>query len=222
MKKLFFIAILATFTLVYLSGCNEKNDDPGNVSGEQSTIGDVGNTFTMSTMSEISDAEGSVTELKDGVSTVSVSGTVIDESFKQLAELIPNFAFGTYDKTTGQFSGELKMKFTKDGIVDYLNSEERPFVIARFDADVGDTYSVEKVNGGGSFTRTVTARSDEDDFPYGFYYIKTITVEEPGRNPAISKVKYRLNHRFGLVHVTLVMQDKSEISSYLYSFAEND
>lgn len=221
MKKLLFVASIAICTLVYFSGCDKK-DDPGNVGGEQATMGEVGNDFTMSTMSEISGAKGTVTELKDGISTVTVSGTLIDESFKQLAELIPNFAFGTYDKTTGQFSGELKMKFTKDGIVDYLNSEDRPFVIARFDANVGDSYSVERVNGKGSFTRTVTARSDEDIFPYGYYYIKTLTVEEPGRNPAISKVKYKLNHRFGLVHVTLVMQDKSEISSYVYSFAENE
>lgn len=221
MKKLFFIAFFAMISLVYFSGCDKK-DDPGTVAGDQSTMGVVGNDFTMSTMAGISDAKGTVTELKDGVSTVSVSGTLIDESFKQLAEMIPNFAFGSYDKNTGQISGELKMKFTKDGIVDYLNSEEKPFVIGRFDASVGDSYSVEKVNGSGSFTRTVTARSDEDDFPYGYYYIKTITVEEPGRNPAISKVKYKLNHRFGLVHVTLVMQDKSEISSYVYSFAENE
>lgn len=221
MKKLLFVAFIASFTLMYFTGCDKK-DDPGTVAGEQATMGIVGNDFTMSTMDGISDAKGTVTELKDGISTVSVSGTLIDESFKQLAELIPNFAFGTYDKTTGQFSGELKMKFTKDGIVDYLNSEERPFVIARFDASVGDNYSVERVNGGGSYTRTVTERSEEDIFPYGYYYIKTITVEEPGRNPAINKVKYRLNHRFGLVHVTLVMQDKSEISSYVYSFAENE
>jgi len=221
MKKLFFTAVIALITLVYFTGCDKK-DDPGSVEGEQATMGVVGNDFTMSTMDGISEAKGTVTELKDGISTVSVSGTLTDESFKQLAELIPNFAFGTYDKGTGQFSGELKMKFTKDGVVDYLNSEEKPFVIARFDASVGDSYSVEKVNGSGNYTRTVTARSDEDDFPYGFYYIKTITVEEPGRTTAINKIKYRLNHRFGLVHVTLVMQDKSEISSYVYSFAENE
>lgn len=220
MKKLLFVTLAVCVALMNFSGC--KKDDSSSVGGDQSTMGNVGNTFTISTLPGIEDAKGTVSELKDGVSTVTISGTLTDEKYKQLAELLPNYSLGNYDKNTGEFSGNLKMKFTKEGIVDYLNSAERPFVIARFDANVGDSYSVESVNGAGSFTRTVTARSDEDDFPYGFYYIKTITVEEPGRNPAISKIKYRLNHRFGLVHVTLVMQDKSEISSYVYSFAENE
>ena len=147
-------------------------------------------------------------------------GTITDPNIKVLAATIPNFAFGTYDETTGNFTGDLKMKFTKAGIADQLNAADRSFTLAKFDGKVGDTYTCEKATGG-TFTRTVTAKSDVDDFPYGFYNIKTMTIEEPGRNAAIKKIQYRVNHRFGLVYVTVVLQDGSEISSYVYSTAEN-
>lgn len=216
--KNIFIILSIIFSIVVFQNC--KKDSSEDVGGDQSTMGEVGNTFSMSTLPGITNVTGSVTELKDGVSNVYVTGKIVNDEFKQLAATIPSFKFGSYDPNTGNFNGNLKMKFTKEGIVDYLNVAERPFTLARFDAKVGDTYTCEKANGG-TFTRTVTAKSDVDDFPYGFMDIKTITVEESGRNPAISKIVYRLNHKFGLVHAKVVLQDGSEISSYLYSMAEN-
>jgi len=113
------------------------------------------------------------------------------------------------------------MKFTKDGIQDYLNAAGKSFTIGRFDAKVGDKYTYESANGG-TLTRTVTARSEEDEYPYGFYYIKTITIEEQGRDPAIKKIEYRLNHRFGLVSVWFTLQDGTSYGANLYSIAENN
>lgn len=218
MKKLLFIIVILSITITYFGGC--KKTSSTDVGGDQSTMGSVGNNFTVTSSNGISDLSAKVVELVDGVSTISVTGKITDESILQLAKMIPKFEFGSFDETTGNFTGNLKMKFTTEGIVDYLNVAERPFVIARFDASVGDTYTCEKANGG-TFTRTVTARSDEDEFPYGYYYIKTMTVEEAGRNTAIKKIVYKLNHKFGLVHATVVLQDGSEVSSYLYSVAEN-
>lgn len=220
MKKILSIAVILMMAMFFFAACNEDDDDNSEVGGDQSPMGEVGNEFSISSAVGMEDLTAEVVEIKDGVSKIRVSGTVTDTNLKKLGETIPNWTFGSYDPETGNFSADLKMKFTTEGIVDMLNSAERPFTLVKFDAEVGDTYTCESASGG-TLTREVTARSNEDDFPYGFYYIKTITVEEPGRNPAVKKIVYKLNHRFGLVHATVVLQDGSEIDSYLYSFAEN-
>jgi hypothetical protein len=219
MKNLLTIlCVFALSILLVIVGC--KKESSSDIGGDQSTIGEVGNTFSVTSSNGFSNVSMVVTKLEGGVSTIRVTGTITDPAIKQLAATIPNFDFGSYDPATGDFTGDLKMKFTKDGIADLLNVAGRSFTLVKFDGDVGDTYTCEKA-AGGTFTRTVTAKSNEDDFPYGYYYIKTMTIEEPGRNAAIKKIIYRTNHRFGLVHATVVLQDGSEISSYLYSQAEN-
>jgi hypothetical protein len=69
---------------------------------------------------------------------------------------------------------------------------------------------------GKTITREVIARSDEDDFPYGFYEIKTITVEQDSRIEGIKKFVFRANHKFGIVYVEVYMEDGTKISSYVY------
>jgi len=221
-KTIFFVILIIAFAI---SGCDRDygyaGESGGDIGGEQSLMGEIGNTFGFSTLSGLEDVSAIVTKLDDGISTISVSATITDPKMKELLELIPSFDFGSYNPSTGECTGELKMKFTDKGIVDYLNTKDRPFTIVKFSDKVGDKYTYDRV-GGGKVTREVTERSDQDDFPYGFFDIKTMTVEEPGRNPAIKKIVYKLNHRFGLVHVSVVMQDGSEVGSYLYSAAENE
>ena len=214
MKKVLFIVIIVLTTVLYFSGC--KKDSDTDVGGNQSPIGEVGNEFSISQVQGVDNATAIVTSVKNGISTVLISGTLVDENLKELAGLIPNFSFGSYNSTSGEFTGTLKFKITNEGIVDYLNVAEKPFVLAKYDAKVGDTYTCEKANGG-TFTRTVTEISEEDNFPYEGMWIKTITVEEPGRNIAINKIVYELNHKFGLVHANIFMQDGSVVAAYLHS-----
>ncbi|MEI6575982.1 MAG: hypothetical protein WCO63_07375 [Bacteroidota bacterium] len=215
------IGAAAIFTICFflISSCEKKNDDPNVLSGSQSPIGSVNNTFYTS-VSGITNVNAKVTELNGGISKVTVSGTLTDSTYKALMATIPNFTFGTYDPASGAFTADVKMKFASDGIQDLANTGGRTFTIVKYDAKVGDTYTCEKANGG-TFTRTVTAVTNVDDFPYGFYLIKTITTEEPGRNPAINKVIYKTNHRFGLVAVGFELQDGSSFLINLYSSAEN-
>jgi len=209
-----FTVVMIIATTVFTS-C--KKDSDTDVGGSQSAIGEVGNEFTLSQIQGIDNVTASVISVKKDVSTISISGTLVEEALKELAASIPNIdKFGSYDPVTGEFTGKIKMKFTKEGIVDYLNVAERPFVLVKFDAKVGDTYTCEKANGG-TFTRTVTRLSTEDDFPYEGMWIKTITVEEPGRNRAVKKIVYEINHKFGLVHANVFMQDGSVIPAYLHS-----
>ena len=219
MKNLAFITLFAIITSLVFIGC--KKESSSDIGGDQSSIGEVGNNFSISSLSGITNVSATVTKLENGISTIHVAGTITDPNIKVLAATMSNVVFGTYDETTGNFTGDLKMKFTKEGIADQLDADGKTFTLAKFDGKVGDTYTCENSTGG-TFTRTVTAKSDVDDFPYGFYNIKTMTIEGAGRfNPAIKNVKYRVNHRFGLVYTTVVLQNGSEISSYLYSTAEN-
>jgi len=219
MKKFTFITLFAIITSMVLIGC--KKESSSDIGGDQSSIGEIGNNFSISSLSGISNVSATVSKLENGISTIRVTGTITDPNIKALAATMTNVAFGSYDEATGDFTGDLKMKFTKDGIADQLDADGKLFTLAKFDGKVGDTYSCENALGG-TYTRTVTAKSDVDDFPYGFYNIKTMTIEGAGRfNGAIKNVKYRVNHRFGLVYITFVLQDGSEISSYVYSTAEN-
>lgn len=50
-------------------------------------------------------------------------------------------------------------------------------------------------------------KSETDDYAWGWLLIKTMTVEETGREvPGVSKVVYETNHRFGLVAVTVFLK----------------
>lgn len=87
--------------------------------------------------------------------------------------------------------------------------------MVKYDSNVGDTYTVNFANGN-TLTRKVTAKSTEDDFQWGFYYIKTITVEQNAIAPGISKYRFRANHRFGLVFVEAIMEDGTSTEMYVY------
>ena len=223
MKRIKIISGLLLTAMLILStvftSC--KKDSDTDVGGKQSPIGEVGNEFSISQIQGIENVTATVTSLKKDISTISVSGRLVDENLKELAALIPSFQFGSYDPVTGEFTGSLKLKITKEGIVDYLNVAENPFVLGKYDAKVGDTYTY-KSTSGSTFTRTVTNVSQEDDFPYEGMFIKTITVEEPGRSRAISKIVYELNHKFGLVHANIFMPDGTIIAIYLHSTNINE
>ena len=212
-NHLIITSIVIFFT--FFTACKKNSDS--DVEGSQSTMGEVGNKFSLSQIQGIDDATASVKSLNKGISTISISGTLADEGLKELAASIPNIdKFGSYNASTGEFTADIKLKFTTDGIVDYLNVAGRPFVLVKFDAKVGDTYTCERANGG-TFTRTVTMVSTENDFPYEGMWIKTITVEEPGRNRAVEKIVYELNHKYGLVHANVFLQDGTVIPAYLHS-----
>ena len=87
--------------------------------------------------------------------------------------------------------------------------------MVKYDGKVGDTYKLKKSDGN-TITRTITQKSTDDDFEYGFYYIKTITVEQDSRIPGISKIVYKFNHKFGLVYLEFVADDNSKAGTLVY------
>ncbi|MFN8431468.1 MAG: hypothetical protein U0V04_15930 [Spirosomataceae bacterium] len=132
-----------------------------------------------------------------------------------LYKLIPD----KYKTATG-LSGTFKIKSTSEGIQDFFNKDEKAFTLVKFDAKVGDKYIIKKSDGT-FITREVIQRSEKDDYPYGFYDIKVITVEQDSRIPGVSKILYRVNHKFGIVNVEFKMEDGSTNNSYIFSKITN-
>ncbi len=217
MKKLFlfFIAI----SLAYgLNSCNTTNNEGPNELGGSTdiTIAQVGYHFALSPR-----IDGVPIDLKDtleviknegGIQIIKVKATVPnDPKLQQLAGYLPASVFDEQ----GNINTEFKMKMTSEGIQDFFNKDQKAHTLVKYDCKVGDKYQITKSNGA-TITRTVVAKSDEDDFDYGFYKIKTITVEQDSRIPGVRKIVYRANHKFGIVWVSFEMEDGTSNSSYIF------
>jgi hypothetical protein len=153
-----------------------------------------------------------ITQNDDGVVKIAVVADLMNfPELKKFNDLIPS----VYKDSQGRLNTELKYKITSEGIQDYANLDSEPFTMVKYDCKVGDTYKLTKTDGK-TITRTVTEKSTEDDYSWGWLMIKTITVEQDSRIPGISKIVYRFNHKFGLVSAEVVAEDGSKVSSQFY------
>ena len=185
-------------------------------------IGQTGNTFSPSIKVGSSyvniESDIKITKNESGVATIKVVADLTkDAKLAKLNNIIP----AEMKDKDGKFNAELKYKITSEGIQDYFfNKDGKPQTIAKFDAKVGDKYEATKTNGT-IITRTVTERTDKDDFSYGYMYIKTIAVEQNSKMAGVSKVRFRVNHKFGLVFIEFVMEDASTVSMSLTPATNN-
>ena len=216
-KTLFFLISLALFSFSSCNMIDDLKEDDNELNGDTDIpLNKEGNTFATTTYINGNYVESetsiSITQNDDGVVRMAVVADLT--KFPQLAgfnDMIPDI----YKDSQGRLNTETKYKITSEGIQDYTNVDQEPYTMVKYDCKVGDTYKLEKSDGN-TITRTVTAKSSEDDFPYGFMYIKTTTVEQDSRIPGISKIVYRFNHKFGLVYAEVIAEDGSTASSYFY------
>ncbi|HPD33913.1 MAG TPA: hypothetical protein P5545_03835 [Bacteroidota bacterium] len=218
MKKLFsfFIAIILAYGL---NSCNLNNSEGPNELGGSTNIplAQVGNTFSLSAkvagqQVDLNDTM-EITKNEGGLQTIKVKATVPDDpKLQQYASYLPAFVFDS----PGHINTEFKIKMTSEGIQDFFNKDQKAHTLVKYDCKVGDKYQLTKSNGV-TITRTVTAKSDKDDFPYAFWNIKTVTVEQDSRIPGVKKIVYRANHKFGLVWVSFEMEDGTSNSSYIFT-----
>ncbi|MEP0862478.1 MAG: hypothetical protein HRF52_13660 [Ignavibacterium sp.] len=212
------IAGLILLGFLFFACDKEDSNDPNSLGGDVNTeISNVGDEFFLSvkvgddyvdlndTIKVVSNNNGLVTfKIKANVSQ--------SNKIKQLLDKIPG---NVYD-SQGNIDAEVQFKITTAGIQDFFNKDQKPHTLVKYDAKVGDQYKLTKSDGK-TITRTVTARSDANDFPYGFYYIKTITLEQDSRIPGIQKFVYRANHKFGIVYLEIYLEDGSKVSSYIFA-----
>lgn len=109
----------------------------------------------------------------------------------------------------------LHLRITSEGYQD----ADKPFIIVKYDSNVGDVYSY-TLPSGQKLVRTVTQKSTTDDYYWGMYMIKTITVEQttfaPDLAALVSKYTFKANHRFGMVYFEAVLKNGSVLKMDLY------
>jgi len=200
MRKISFLVLC----VLILFGACKKNKLSTTLGGDTDIpLNVVGNVFTSG--SSVFTGNASIVESSGGDVTLLVQVALPPSN--PLSQLIPP---GMKD-ATGNLNAQLKFKSTSEGILEYsLNSDQKPFVIVRYDAKVGDKYTLSKGDGN-TITRTVTAVSTDDDYFWNWMYIKTVTVEQDSRIPGVARIVYNANHKFGMVGVEIFMEDGTSV-----------
>jgi PBP1b-binding outer membrane lipoprotein LpoB len=211
--------ITLLLAIVILTGCKKEG---GVLGGSTTPMGQVGNTFNvypLASVPGVGDITVEVIDLVDGISTlqynVPITNVKLSNIFNALAAISPS----QVDFANDTLKGNISLRFTNEGISSvYKNGE---LIIAKYNAKVGDEYKMKF--GDNTVKHTVVDRSTEDDFWWaGGLIIKVIRVEATGHNlPGLDKITYYLNHRFGLVGITLHFADSTLISADFESSADN-
>lgn len=181
-------------------------------------LGSAGQVVTLGSVqvgSETIDVSASATMISNeaGLATFKVvADLTTDPRLAKWNALIPASA----KDSNGRIDTEVKFRITSEGIQDFFNKDHKQHTLVKYAAQVGETWPLTKSDGK-TITRRVVARSDQDDFPYGFYDIKTITIEQDSRVPGVQKFVYRANHRFGIVYFEIVADDGSSMSVKLFA-----
>lgn len=211
MKKSLLLIILVA---IANSSCEViESASPSNLGGDQSTIGEVGNTFFVGTQSGVDNFEAEVLELQNGVSTVTGSLLINDAQIRDVLKQFPE-----YQWEGNKLIGSKKYKITDKGIQNVYDDGD--FILVKYDDKVGTKYTYNK--GGKNLTRTIEYKSADDEYSYGFFDIKVTKVVETGRGiPGIKSFEYLLNHKFGLVGFKINFEDGSSKEIRFYSRAEN-
>jgi len=226
MKRFISAVIFFSISVFFIACDSTESDskDPNVINGETNIgINTVGNTFGASVK-----VGNNYYDVGDSVYIVSNNNGMITLKVKADLTQIPALSIindaipNSYKNLDGKINVDLQYKSTSEGIQDYnvFNKSGKYHTIAKYDAKVGDAYKLKK-DDDVEIVRTVTERTDQDDFPYGFYNIKTIKVEEDPKIPGISKMTFRVNHKFGLVWFEVKMEDGSTASSYFFAKYEN-
>lgn len=222
MKKIYDLFLIPIISFSF-GACkvndSDSTNDPNTLGGDANVgMGQVGNTASFGGAAIGSKYINFASEMEilkndNGVVTIRMTA---DLSKDPALAAINNWIPKSVKDSTGKISTQFKAKITADGVQTYFLGEN-PHTLVKYGDAVGQKYSA-TLSDGVTYTRAITAKSDADDYPYGFYNIKTMTVEQTDTKMAgIKKIIFRVNHKFGLVNITFVADDGSTASSYLYS-----
>jgi len=202
--------IVAAFVALFFGSCSLLDKDLS-VDGEQSTMGEVGANVTSSDVPGVQNAKATVETLDGGISRFTGEATITDPAILNIISNIPEFSVSGNKVTV---SG-IEVKVTKEGIESKMAS--LPGIIVKYDSKVGDKYPV--ANG---IEREVISKSNVDEYPYGFWLIKVMKVEEsPSVIPGVSKMVYVANHKFGIVGLEVTYDDGTTSTYTIWGSTEN-
>lgn len=216
MKKVLslFVYLPCLFGFLVLSCGTDSNSTSGTdpLGGEISVMGEPGNTFDIPGFSGTSERTAEVISREGNVSSIRASAKVNNPN---LLNIVQELDVEGLEINGDRVTYDLKARITSEGIQNVSYDNSRSLTLVDYDAKVGDSYKG-KISFG-EVTRNVTKVSSEDDFLWGFMYIKTIEIEERNQIPGVSKVVYYTNHRFGLVGADVYYEDGSKMMTYVYS-----
>lgn len=206
------LVLLAFSSCEIIGGLNNST-----LGGSQSAMGEEGVTISSPTdIAGVTNFEGEIVSNEDGISTYSATATITNSAIKNFFSNIPGVSFeGDQLKVEN-----VQFKNTDKGI-EFLTGPTSG-ILVKYSSSVGDEYPI----GDTDYTRKVVSKSTTDDYPYAFYNIKVIEVEEDASALAasggVSKLTYYANHRFGLVGFKITFDDGSSAKFTVFTSAENE
>ena len=211
-KSMLVLSLILSVFLT-LGSCELFEDDTKDIGGDPSPMGEVNNTFDISTMPGLSDVSIKVTGKEGDVSKVTFIGTITDPTLQSLVSAMPDV-----NLVGNKLTVTRDYKITTNGIMSVY--PEGNLTLMDYGAKVGDSWSL--THSGQNLKRTVVSKSTDDDYNYGFMLIKVVKVEETGRNiPGVNKIEFVGNHKFGMVGIKLYFEDGTDKLIVGYSDAEN-
>lgn len=215
MKRKSIIQLSILLLLALTTSCDLLNGNDKDIGGDPSPMGEVNNTFDVgvSSFPGVSNTSAKVTAQSGDVSTITYSAKITDPTLLNLVKAMPDVVV---DGNTARVSRDYKI--TTKGFQSVY--EEGNLTIMDYDAKEGDKYTLK--HNGNTIAREVKKVSKEDEYQWGFMLIKTIHVEETGRNiPGVSKIEFIGNHKWGMVGLVIHFEDGSEKTISIFSDASN-
>lgn len=217
--KNFIEIVVGMLLIIVFSSCgilNGDEDDSGTspLGGDPSPMGAEGHEFGVVTPNGVDNENAVVISNSDGISTLQYTATISNPVLMDMVKAMPDVTVNG-----NQASVTRRYRITTKGFQSVY--DEGNLTIMNYDAKVGDTYSMQR--NGSTLKRQVTNVSKEDEYQWGFMLIKTIHVEETGRNiPGVSKVEFVGNHRWGMVGLKLYFEDGSTQNLTIIGQASNE
>ncbi len=209
------LTVFTLFGILIYSSCNLIDSEDKPLGGEPSAMGEVNNTFDVfvSSFPGVSNASAKVTAQNGNISTIKYSATITNTTVLNLAKAMPDV---TVNGNVVSVSRDYRI--TTNGFQSVY--EEGDLTIMDYDAKVGDKYTLK--HDGNTLVREVKKVSNTDEYQWGFMLIKTIHIEETGRNiPGVSKIEFIGNHKWGMVGIVLHFEDGSQKTLGIFSDASN-
>lgn len=192
--------LLLIIGALLLSGCSSFDLSNSKLGGAQSPMGEVGNECSVTVpFSGVQDAKVVVTDLEDGISTISYSVKITNPTLLEIVQSMSDVKI-----ENGVATAKRQYRITENGYQSVY--DEGDLTIVDYNSKVGDIYSLKR--GNTTIEREVVSKSTKDDYAWGGFNIKTINVEEKGRNlPGVDKIEFISNHKWGMVGVKIYFED---------------
>ncbi|MBK7696754.1 MAG: hypothetical protein IPI30_21270 [Saprospiraceae bacterium] len=208
MRKLFYACGLFLVLFLWIS-CEKEDSSPnslgGNtnipltpVNGVSSVFGSYGNqNINGGSITVVKNEDGLVT-YKAVIDLNQFSNELKLKALNYLTQLSNYYKFDTAFTLApdGKLSFEFKLKITSEGYQDFF--VEGSLGLLENMGMVWELSTQLPIQRRG-VSQDSNRKTGIDEWPLGFFYIKTSKIEQnaPADDPVISKVVYRINHRFG-------------------------